>query len=304
MDNINEMQVFARVVDAGGFSSAARSLNLSPSAVSKQITRLEDRLGVRLLTRTTRRLNLTEEGDAFYHRVKRILSDIEEAEQAVSLSKTAPRGHLRVTSSVAFGETQLAPIMPEFLDRYPEVTLELNLSDGVVDLVEEGMDVAVRQGKLSNSAMVARKLAENRRRIVAAPAYVERFGTPQEPDDLHHYNCICLSGHPHLNEWPFRMPDGRRMTVRAAGNILVNNGQTMYDLLLSGLGIARAAEFLVGEDLKSGRLVEVLPDFLEDEMSPIHAVYPDPRHLSPKTRAFIDYLVEKLTPVPPWEKEK
>ncbi len=302
MDNINEMQVFARVVDAGGFSSAARSLNLSPSAVSKQITRLEDRLGVRLLTRTTRRLNLTEEGDAFYHRVKRILAEIDEAEQAVSLSKTTPRGHLRVTCGVAFGETQLTPILPEFLDRFPEVTLEVMLSDGIVDLVEEGVDVAIRQGKLSNSAMVARKLAENRRRICAAPSFIEKFGMPEVPDDLHHFNCLGFAGHPYLNEWPFRMPDGRKTNIRISGNLLANNGETIYDLLLAGLGIARAAEFLVGEDLKAGRLVEVLPDFLEDELSPVHAVYPDPRHLSPKTRAFIDYLVEKFTPIPPWER--
>jgi len=302
MDNINEMQVFARVVDAGGFSSAARSLSLSPSAVSKQITRLEDRLGVRLLTRTTRRLNLTEEGDAFYHRVKRILSDIDEAEQAVSLSKTAPRGHLRVSCSVAFGEKQIAPIVPEFLDRYPEVALELMLSDGIVDLVEEGIDVAVRMGKLSNSAMVARKLGNNKRRICAAPAYVERYGVPEEPDDLHHHNCLGFAGHNTLNEWPFKYPDGRRQTIRAEGNFVANNGESIYDLCRLGLGIARAADFLVSDDIKEGRLIEVLADFIEDEPAPIHAVYPDPRHLSPKTRAFIDFLVEKFTPIPPWER--
>ncbi|MDJ0683695.1 MAG: LysR family transcriptional regulator [Alphaproteobacteria bacterium] len=301
MDNINEMQVFARVVDSGGFSSAARSLNLSPSAVSKQITRLEDRLGVRLLTRTTRRLNLTEEGDAFYHRVKRILADIDEAEQAISISKGAPRGHLRVTSSVAFGENQLAPLLLEFLDRYPEITFELVLSDGIIDLVEEGIDVAIRQGKLSNSAMVARKLADIRRRIVAAPAYIEKFGLPESPDDLHQHNCLGFAGHPYLNDWPFKFPDGRRQTVRATGNFYANNGESIYDLLMAGLGIARAAEFMVGHHIREGSLVEVLPEFLEDELTPIHAVYPDPRHLSPKTRAFIDYMVEKLTPTPPWE---
>lgn len=302
MDNINEMQVFARVVDSGGFSSAARSLSLSPSAVSKQITKLEDRLGVRLLTRTTRRLNLTEEGDAFYHRVKRILAEIDEAEQAVSISKAAPRGHLRVTCSVAFGETQVAPLLPEFLDRYPEVTFELMLSDGIVDLVEEGVDVAIRQGKLSNSAMVARKLADNRRRICAAPSYVEKFGTPETPDDLYQHNCLGFAGHPYLNEWPFRLEDGKRQVVRASGNFSANNGESIYDLLMAGLGIARAAEFMVGKHLQEGTLIEVLGDYLEDEAAPIHIVYPDPRHLSPKTRAFIDYMVEKMTPVPPWEK--
>lgn len=301
MDTMGEMQVFTRVVDTGGFSAAARSLNLSPSAVSKQITRLEDRLGVRLLTRTTRRLSLTEEGDAFYHRVKRILADIEEAEQAVSMTKVSPRGYLRVTTSVAFGESQIVPIVPEFLDRYPEVTLELSLSDGVVDLVEEGFDLAVRMGKLSSSAMVARKLGENRRRIVAAPSYIEKFGMPQAPDDLNHHNCLCFAGHPYLNDWPFRHPDGRRQVVRVHGNFVANNGQSIYDLLVSGHGISRAAEFLICKDLSDGRLVELLGDYLEDDPSPIHAVYPDPRHLSPKVRAFIDYLVEKFTPTPPWE---
>lgn len=291
MDAVGEMIVFARVVDDGGFSAAARQLNLSPSAVSKQITRLEDRLGVRLLTRTTRRLNVTEEGDSYYHRVKRILADIEEAEQAVSASKSLPRGNLRLSVSNAFGQERLIPILPRFLAQYPEVTIEVIMTDAVVDLVELGIDLAVRQGRLANSAMVARKICDARRLIVATPDYLKRFGTPKTPDDIASHNCLAFAGHPSLNDWHFKNADGRDQTIRIAGNFLANNGEAVYKMALAGLGLAKLSDFLLGDDVAEGRLVPVLTDYLDEEVTPIHVVYPDPRHLSPKVRVLIDFLV-------------
>ena len=291
MDSVGEMIVFARVVDDGGFSAAARQLNLSPSAVSKQITRLEDRLGVRLLTRTTRRLNVTEEGESYYHRVKRILADIEEAEQAVSASKALPRGNLRLSVSNAFGQERLIPILPRFLAQYPEVTIEVIMTDAVVDLVEMGIDLAVRQGRLANSAMVARKICDAKRVIVATPGYLEKFGTPKTPDDIANHNCLAFAGHPSLNDWRFKTREGEQQTIRIGGNFLANNGEAVYKMALAGLGLARLSDFLLVDDLAKGRLVPLLADYIDEEVTPIHVVYPDPRHLSPKVRVLIDFLV-------------
>ncbi len=300
MDRTAEMGVFVRVVDEGGFSAAARGLRLTPSAVSKQITRLEDRLGVRLLTRTTRQLHLTEEGSEFYERSVRILADLEEAEQAVSRADAAPRGTLRVSCGVSFGKYQISPLVSEFLTRYPDVTIELDTSDSLVDLVEEGIDVAVRFGPLSDSSMVARFLANSRRAIVAAPSYLARFGEPAHPRDLVHHNCLSFTHQVHLNEWRFKGPEGE-IPVEARGNFKANNGETVFEMALAGLGIARLARFLVEPGIRAGRLKMVLQDYYRDINVPIHAIYPTRRHLSPKVRAFVDFLVEKYTPHPPWE---
>jgi len=294
------MAVFVRVVDEGGFSAAARGMHLTPSAVSKQITRLEDRLGVRLLTRTTRQLHLTEEGSEFYERSVRILADLEEAELAVSRNDTTPRGTLKVSCGVSFGKYQISPLMPEFLSRYPDLAVELDTSDSLVDLVEEGVDVAVRFGSLSDSSMVARFLAGSRRAIVAAPSYLERHGEPVHPRDLGSHNCLSFSHQTHLNEWRFKEPDGE-LPVEARANFRANNGETVFEMALAGLGIARLARWLVEPEIRAGRLKMVLRDYYRDVTVPIHAIYPTRRHLSPKVRAFVDFLVEKYTPVPPWE---
>lgn len=294
------MAVFVRVVDEGGFSAAARVLRLTPSAVSKQITRLEDRLGVRLLTRTTRQLHLTEEGSEFYERSVRILADVEEAEQAVSRSDSAPRGTLRVSCGVSFGKYQISPLMPEFLSRYPGLSVELETSDSLVDLVEEGVDVAVRFGSLSDSSMVARFLAGSRRSIVAAPSYLERHGEPTHPRELGDHNCLAFSHQVHLNEWRFKGEEGE-IPVQAQGNFRANNGETVFEMALAGLGIARLARWLVEPEIRAGRLKMILQDYYRDVTVPINAIYPTRRHLSPKVRAYVDFLVEKFTPVPPWE---
>ncbi|MDW3205648.1 MAG: LysR family transcriptional regulator [Alphaproteobacteria bacterium] len=301
MDRAGEMAVFTKVVEEGSFSSAARALKLTPSAVSKQIGRLEDRLGVRLLNRTTRQLSATEEGDAFYQRCVRILTDMEEAELAVSQRHSAPRGTLRVNCGVAFGKHQISPLIPEFLERYPEVNVEMTLTDALADLVEEGQDVAIRFGKLQDSSMVARQLAVSRRAICCSPAYLERKGEPKHPSELTEHNRLAFATAIHLNEWIFRLPDGTEFPVKAEGNFTANNGETIHEMVLAGLGIARLAEFLVAPEVKEGKLVRILTPFYRDVEVPINAVYPTRRHLSPKVRAFVDFLVEKFNPVPPWE---
>lgn len=300
MDRSSEMAVFVRVVEDGGFSSAARSLNLTPSAVSKQITRLEDRLGVRLLNRTTRRLSLTEEGQSFYDRSTRILADIEEAEMAVANLHSAPRGTLRVNCGTAFGKHQISPLVPEFLERYPEVKIEITQVDTLVDLIDEQVDVAIRFGELSDSSLVARYLAGSRRAIVASPEYLERHGVPKHPSELKDHNCLTFSMTPQLNEWIFKVPEGE-YPIRAEGNFSSNSGETIYEMTLAGLGVSRLARFLIERDVRAGNLVMILTDFYRDISVPIHAVYPTRRHLSPKVRSFVDFLVEKFSPVPPWE---
>lgn len=295
------MAVFAKVVEEGSFSSAARALKLTPSAVSKQIGRLEDRLGVRLLNRTTRQLSATEEGDAFYQRCVRILTDMEEAELAVSQRHAAPRGTLRVNCGVAFGKHQISPMIPEFLERYPEVNVEMTLTDALADLVEEGQDIAIRFGKLQDSSMVARQLAVSRRAICCSPEYLKRMGEPRHPADLNSHNRLGFATAIHLNEWIFKLEDGSEFPVRAEGNFTANNGETIHEMVLAGLGIARLAEFLVAPEVQEGKLVRLLTPYYRDVEVPINAVYPTRRHLSPKVRAFVDFLVEKFNPVPPWE---
>ncbi|MEQ8440846.1 MAG: LysR family transcriptional regulator [Alphaproteobacteria bacterium] len=301
MDRAGEMSVFAKVVEEGSFSSAARALKLTPSAVSKQIGRLEDRLGVRLLNRTTRQLSATEEGEAFYQRCVRILTDMEEAELAVSQRHAWPRGTLRVNCGVAFGKHQISPMIPEFLERYPDVNVEMTLTDQLADLVEEGQDVAIRFGKLQDSSMVARQLAVSRRAICCSPEYLERMGEPKHPSELTSHNRLGFATAIHLNEWIFKLEDGSEFPVKAEGNFTANNGETIHEMVLAGLGIARLAEFLVGPEVNEGKLVRILKPFYRDVEVPINAVYPTRRHLSPKVRAFVDFLVEKFNPVPPWE---
>jgi len=300
MDRYGEMEAFVRTVDAGGFSAAARSLNVTPSAVSKLISRLEDRLGARLLNRSTRRISVTEEGRAFHERCVHILGEVDDAEQAVSQLNAQPRGTLRVNAAAAFGTYQVVPLLPEFMARYPLVHLELAVTDRVVDLVEEGADIGIRTGARTDSTLVSRLLAEDHRIIVAAPSYLERRGMPRMPQELLDHNCLMRSGQQLvLNEWPFDGPDGP-YSLRVTGDAEVNNGETLYEMTVAGLGISRLAEFRVAADIRAGRLVELLAADNRPEPLAIHVVYPHRKHLSPKVRAFVDFLVEKFSPVPPW----
>lgn len=300
MELPTQMMVFAQAVQQGSFSAAARALDLTPSAVSKQISQLEDRLGMRLLYRTTRQIRLTEEGEEFYERCLRVLAEIEEAEQWASASHGAVRGTLRVAGTVAFMKYQVMPLVPEFLERYPELRVQVEVTDRFVDLVETGTDIAIRfTEQMSDPSLVARRLAVNRRVVCAAPSYLDAHGTPQTPDDLLEHNCLRLYTVSTFNEWEFEGPDGRRV-LEVTGNFETNSADTLYYGALAGLGIARLSSFLVGPDLEAGRLIRLLPEYAHEKAS-ILAVYPQRRHLSPKVRAFIDFLVEKFTPVPPWE---
>jgi len=294
------MTIFVRTVQEGGFSAAARALDLTPSAVSKQISRLEDHLGVRLLNRSTRHISLTDEGRAFYERCARIVSEIEEAEEWVAARQGSVRGVLRVTSTAIFAKHHVLPLLPEFMERYPELEIALEMTDRVVDLVEEGIDVAIRfTEQLADPSLVARPLAVNRRVVCAAPSYLRTHGTPRTPDELSAHNCLRLYTVSSFNDWEFEGPDGN-CVAHVTGNFQTNSADAIYHATLAGLGVARLSTYVIAPDLKSGRLVQLLPDYVHEQAS-ILAVYPHRRHLSLKVRTFIDFLVDKFTPVPPWE---
>jgi len=299
IDRSGDMGVFVAAIEAGGFSAAARRLGLTPSAVSKHVARLEERLGARLVNRTTRRISLTAEGEAYLRRAQRILADIDEAEQAVSQARGTPQGELRINTGIAFGQHQLVPMLPDFLDRYPQVRVKLSFNDRVVDLVEEGDDVGIRIAHLEDSRLVARRLAPNRRIICAAPSYIERHGRPETPADLARHSCLVPNFSSTLSSWEFEGPEGPA-TLDIKGAVESNNTEALRQLALAGVGIVRFAEFMVGADVRAGRLVALLQDFDRGESPPISVVYPHRKHLSPKVRAFVDFLVEKCTP-PPWQ---
>lgn len=296
------METFARVVESGSFSHAARDLHMTPSAVSKMIGRLEDRLGVRLLSRTTRKLSLTEEGRVFYQRITPILAEVEEAEETVSLSTAEARGVLKINASTAFGQYQIVPLIPAMLEKYPSLQVQLTMTDSIVNLVEEGYDVSIRIGTLTDSSLIARKLGTAHRVLVASPDYLKRHGTPKCPIDLKDHECLKLSIPTSLNKWEFNMDDGPS-TVEVSGRFEADNAIALHEAALAGLGLFRAATFVVGDDIKTGKLVPVLQEFEIAGDPGIFAVWPHNRNLSAKVRAFVDTLVEAFTPVAPWERE-
>ncbi len=298
----NDMAAFVRAVERGGFSSAARELGLSPSAISKLVTRMEDRLGVRLINRTTRRLALTPEGEAFFHRAQRILADIEEAENEVARFRERPSGKLRINVGTAFGGYQFVPAMPEFLARYPEIEVELTMTDRIVDLMEEGADVGIRSGALIDSSLVARRICDMERVICASPAYLKKHGTPRKPADLANHNCLVLAPSPHFHQWPFDYADGTR-NVEVRGNVTASNAETLVQLAIMGLGIIRLADVIVGDAIAKGLLRPVLADVHHVEPLPLYALFPHGRHRSPRVAALVDFLVEKFADAP-WRVRK
>ena len=299
MDRSGDLAAFVKVVEANGFSAAAPQLSLTPSAVSKLVTRLEERLGVRLFNRTTRQLGLTEDGEAFYRDASRIVREIEEAESAIGRRGKSARGVLKITTSLAFGTHQILPLVPEFLDLHPAIELDLSFTDRVVDLVQEGFDVAFRIGRLADSSFVARKIGEDRRVVVASPDYLEKHGTPTEPDDLATHNCVCFRDRLYMNRWPFTI-DGQMRELTVHGNCRADDGDTIYQLAVEGVGIARLTRLTVARAIRDGKLRQILQDYIADDAVPIHAVYPHRRLLSPKVTAFVDFLSRKFDP-PPWE---
>lgn len=291
MDKLTEMTVFTEVARQGGFSAAARQLDLAPSSVSKLITRMERRLGSRLLNRTTRKLSLTEGGKLFLHHCLTILDQVDEAEALLSGYYSEPKGILRVTSSPGFAKHQLLPLIPVFLQQHPGVELDLRLTGETVDLIDGGIDVAIRLGSLSDSSLIARKLGESRRIICASPAYLKNNGVPQTPAELEHHNCLTNSASTTFNQWRFHTPDGEE-TISVSGNFICDTVDSLHDLALQGGGIVRLAEFMVGEDIRAGRLVPLLEKY-NRELQPIHALYTHRDHLPAKVRAFIDFLLSR-----------
>jgi DNA-binding transcriptional LysR family regulator len=293
VDRLLAMSVFAKVVELGGFARAAERLGLSTSATSRCVAELEAHLETRLLNRTTRRLSLTESGQVFYERCVQLLADLDEAEQATRGGGTEPRGTLRLTCAISFGRRHLAPAIADFLSVHPRLRFEVALSDRVVDLVEEGYDLAIRIGDLGSRNLVARKLADMRLIPCASPAYLARCGWPQTPADLAQHTCFTYEYASPRNLWRFRARDGREVSVRIAGNVHANNGDFLAAAAVSGVGVAFEPDFIVGEDLKAGRLVRLL-DGYESPAEGIYAVYPSRRHLSAKVRAFVDFLAARF----------
>ena len=293
---VGDMRAFVRVVERQSFSAAAEDLSLTPSAVSRLVARLEDRLGARLLHRTTRRLSLTSEGELYFARARQIVSDIDEAEAEVARSRAAPRGHLHVNTSNAFATHQLAPVLPAFLVRYPDITVELSVTDRVVDLVEDYADVTIRAGRIPDTTLSARKIAEVARVICAAPSYLAQYGAPRGPADLAKHVCISLAVGD-ATRWPFRTARGIEQFDIPA-RVTSDNGEVALRLALDGAGIVRLGDLLVGEPIRRGMLVPLLADVHHAEPIALSAVYLAGRHRTPKVRVFLDFLIERFSRVP------
>jgi DNA-binding transcriptional LysR family regulator len=294
MDKLAGMAIFARVVESGSFTSAAAQLVMSKSAVSKAVAALEDRLGARLLNRTTRRLALTEVGRAFYERCARIVAEAEEAELAVTRLQDTPRGTLRVNAPVSFGVRHLAPAISDFMARHPELSVDIDLVDRYIDLIEEGYDLALRiASELPDSSLIARRITNNEMVVCASPAYWNRRGRPARPEDLANHDCVTYAYSRSPGEWPLRGPDGSRVSVRVSGRLHSNNGDIALSAALAGHGVAHLPRFLCGPHLATGELERVLADAVPPP-SGIYAVYPHNRHLSAKVRAFVSFLLERF----------
>jgi DNA-binding transcriptional LysR family regulator len=301
MDRFQSLRAFVAVVNAGSFARAAERLGLSRAMMSKHVQQLEDRLGARLLQRTTRRLSLTEAGRAFHARAERLLADLEEAETAVASEGAAPRGTLRISAPVSFGARWVAPALAEFLAAHDGLAGELVLNDRIVDLVEEGFDLAIRIARLTDSSLIARRLAVSRFALVAAPGYLARAGAPRAPADLAKHNCLGYAYAATGDTWKFvRQGGGASASVRVRGTLTANNGDALAAAARQGLGVAVLPTFQVGDDLRQGTLTCLLEGW-EPEALGVHAVYPQNRHLSAKVRAFVDFLAERFGPTPPWD---
>ena len=297
MDKFQEMRVFAAVVDAGSFVGASDALDMSKPAVSRYVADLETRLGVRLLHRTTRRLSLTEEGEVFYARCIELLGNIEEAEAEITSRSGEATGQLKVSVPVSFGLLHLAPLWAQFMARHPKVVLDLTLSDRMVDLVEEGFDVAVRIARLPSSSLVSRKLSSTRMILCASPAYLKAHGTPRHPSELAGHAILAYSLLAMGESWEFDGPQGH-VAVKVEPRMRSNSGDTCRAVALRHQGLVIQPSFLVGDDVKSGALVELMPDYRSIEMG-IYAMYPTRKHVLPKVRLLIDYLVDAFK-VKPW----
>ena len=300
MDRLRAFEVFVTVVSRQGFARAADTLDTSPANVTRYIAELESHLGTRLLNRHSRKLSLTESGEALYERARAILADVDEAEAVSSSATLRPQGRLRINAPVSFGLLHLASRWPLFARRHPAVELDVSLIDRVVDVVDEGFDMAIRISRAGSSTHAARKLAASRNVVCASPGYLREHGTPKTPAELAAHACIVYAyvG----SEWHFQSDDGRPHDVRVRAVMQTNNGDTATAAALAGLGIVWQPTFLIGAHLRAGRLVPLLPGFHVPDID-ILAVYPSRRHLSAKVRAMIDFLTDEFSGVPPWDRD-
>ncbi|MBC9207413.1 LysR family transcriptional regulator [Roseomonas aerophila] len=291
-DRARELEVFAAVAQGGSLSAAGRALGLTPSAVSRRIDRIEARLGVRLMLRTTRAIMLTAEGHSYLAAARRILADLDESERIIA-DRGAPRGRLRVSAAFTHGRLCIVPLLADFVRRFPHILVDIGLTDTVVDVMGGEADVAVRFGPLADSPLTARRLGETGRSIVASPDYLARRGTPGVPEDLHRHNCLNFNFRRAEPTWPFRR-DGRDYALTVTGDIEANNGETLGQLALAGVGVTRIGNFGVVEDIASGRLVPLLEAFNPGDAEPIHAVFVGGANMPARVRVFVDYLAEAL----------
>jgi len=291
-DRARALSLFVAVVEGGSFSAAGRVLDLSPSAVSRAIDRIETRLGVRLLLRSTRALSLTAEGQAYLQSARRILADLDDAEQQIA-DQGAPRGRLRVSAALSHGRLCVVPLLGEFAALYPHIVVDIALTDILVDVAAGQADVAIRFGPLADSTLTIRKLGETRRVIVASPAYLARHGTPRRPEDLHSHNCLNFNFRRAEPIWPFRA-DGRDFALCVKGNIEANNGETLGQLAANGVGIARVGAFSVAGEIAAGRLVPLLEAYNPGDVELIHAVFVGGANTPARVRVFVDFLAARL----------
>jgi DNA-binding transcriptional LysR family regulator len=297
--DLTDVALFVRTCATRNLSAAGREFGLSPAASSARLSHLEQQLGARLLHRTTRSVTMTQDGETFLERAVALLDAAEQAAGSVGSASQAPQGLLRVAASVSFGRQHLAPALAAFLHAYPGIRLDLRLSDKIIDMASNGIDVAVRIGPLRDSSVIARKLAPSRLLLCAAPAYLEQHGVPRHPDDLRQHQCLVLGS---MHPWPLRMPDGSEVRVAVGGRLASDNGEALRDAAVDGLGIALQSTWAIHQQLREGRLVRVLPDYPVAVDAVVSAVYLNRSFLPPKTRAFIDFFAERFGgPQPYWD---
>jgi DNA-binding transcriptional LysR family regulator len=287
MNKFTALHIFTKVAENRGFSAAARKLRISTSTVTKTVARLEDELGIQLFNRTTRRLHTTDYGQTFYERCVRILADLEDAEAALRAGSASHHGRLRVATPFSFGRVTLVPALKTFLEKYPDITVELEFNDRVVDLISNGYDVGIRTGEINDSRLVSRLLTRGAEVTFASPAYLSAHGTPRHPEDLRRHNCIVGGFGP---DWRFRKSGEDPITIRVKGNLVVSNGDALREAAVAGIGIAQGTWWLVRKDLERGDVKPVLANYAQMGM-PISVLYPAQRHLPAKVRVFIDFLV-------------
>lgn len=301
MNLFEAMEVFVKVADTGSLSAAARILDMSNPSVTRHIADLEAYLHARLLNRTTRRISLTDTGTAYLERSRQVLFDLDEAAMAAGNSAANPSGILRINVPVSFSVNHLGRALPLYAERYPNVVLDVSLSDRIVDLVDEGYDLAIRIGKLHGQSLVARKIAPARILLCAAPTYLAKNGWPQHPTDLKNHACLNYAYSTPRDEWRFER-DGGAFAVQVKGGLSTNNGDLLREAAIAGMGIIRQPSFIVGDDVRAGRLVTLLPEYRNETLS-IYAIYPSRRHLSAKVRTFVDFLGEQFGDTPYWDRE-